>query len=271
MNNQTIRDHPAHDDLVQEVRSWYIHDYPGLGKVVERRRFGHYSQIQKTGYCDIHIVEAFDPAEASAFLADVRAFYGERRDTSSPTDERLTGSCLTGWDRPAARAAAPSCNLAHVNTGESPMAESGPGRIEPVTRRNLLDYAITKLKAFADSEEELERAAVEANMALRRAELDADGSFLIARVGDEAAGIIGWYEGADRYIFNLATRTPFRNQGIARQLLSYVMADTYALRKRSLLIATDPTDTPVQFYRRMGFVDEIYRMGTWILEGSSVR
>ena len=81
----------------------------------------------------------------------------------------------------------------------------------------------------------------------------------------------GWYEGADRYIFNLATRAPFRNQGIVRQLLSYVMADTYALSKRSLLIATDPTDTPVQFYRRMGFVDEIYWMGTWILDGSSVR
>ena len=266
-----MRDHPAHDDLVQEVRSWYIHDYPGLGKVVERRRFGYYSQIQKTGYCDIHIVEPFDPAEASAFLADVRAFYGERRvhifTHGRAVDRRLSdGLGQAGCTRGGAK-----LYLAHVNTGESPMAESGPGRIEPVTRRNLLDYAITKLKAFADSEEEPERAAVEANMALRRAELDADGSFLIARVGDESAGIIGWYEGADRYIFNLATRTPFRNQGIARQLLSYVMADTYALSKRSLLIATDPTDTPVQFYRRMGFVDEIYWMGPWILDGSSVR
>ncbi len=33
--------HPAHDDLVQEVRSWYIQDYEGLGKVVERGRFGY--------------------------------------------------------------------------------------------------------------------------------------------------------------------------------------------------------------------------------------
>ena len=66
--------HPAHDDLVQEVRSWYIQDYASLGKVVERRRFGYYSRTQNTGYCDIHIVEPFDPAEASIFLADVGAF-----------------------------------------------------------------------------------------------------------------------------------------------------------------------------------------------------
>ena len=148
-----------------------------------------------------------------------------------------------------------------MHTGAPPEAESGPARLEPVTRTNLLDYQIAKLKAFADSEEEPNRAAVEADMVTRRAELDADGSFLIARVGDEAVGIIGWYEGADRYIFNLATRAPFRNQGIARQLLSRVAAHTCALGKRSSLIATDPADTPVQFYRRMGFVDEIYLDG----------
>lgn len=53
--------HPAHEDLVREVRSWYIQDYPSLGKVVARRRFGYYSQISQTGYCDVHIVEPFDP------------------------------------------------------------------------------------------------------------------------------------------------------------------------------------------------------------------
>ena len=263
--------HPAHDDLVQEVRSWYIHDYPDLGKVVARRQFGYYSRNQQTNYCDIHIVEPFDPAEASAFLADVNAFYGQRRvhifTHAQPVDRRLSNALeQAGCTRGSAK-----LYLAHVNTGLSPEADLGPGRIEPVTRRNLLDYTITKLKAFADSEAEPDQAAVEANMATRRADLNADGAFLIARVGDEAAAIIGWYEGADRYIFNLATRTPFRNQGIARQLLSRVVADTYTLGKRSLLIATDPADTPVQFYRRMGFVDEIYWMGTWFLNGTSAR
>ena len=238
---------------------------------MERRRYGYYSRIQKTGYCDIHIVEPFDPAEAPTFLAEVGAFYGERRVhifTHGRAVDRQLSEALAqvGCARGSAK-----LYLAHVNTGAPPEAESRPGRLEPVRRGNLLDYQIAKLKAFADGEEEPNRAVVEADMAIRRAELEADGSFLIARVGDEAAGILGWYEGADRYIFHLATRVPFRNQGIARQLLARVVADTYALGRRSLLIATDPANTPVQFYFRMGFVDAIYWMGTWVLDGSSAR
>ena len=98
--------HPAHEDLVQEVRSWYIHDYAGLGKVVERRRFGYYSQIQHTGYCDIHIVDPFDPVETPVFLADARAFYGERLVyifTHDPAIDRRLSDVL---DRSAAPAAA---------------------------------------------------------------------------------------------------------------------------------------------------------------------
>ena len=263
--------HPAHDALVQEVRSWYIQDYPALGKVVARRRFGYYSRIQQTNYCDIHILEPFDPAEARVFSADVKAFYGKRQVhifTHGQAVDRQLSNALeqTGCTRGAAK-----LYLAHVHTGTVPRAESGPGRIEPVTPNNLLDYAVTKLKGFAGSEEEPDPAAVEAEMAIRRAELNAGGAFLIARIGDEAAGIIGWYEGTDRYIFNLATRTHFRNQGIARQLLSRVLADTCAQGKRSLLIATDPADTPVQSYRRLGFVDEVYWMGTWLFDGSSSR
>lgn len=263
--------HPAHDELVREVRSWYICDYPALGKVVARRRFGYFSRIQQTDYCDIHILEPFDPAEAPAFIADVHAFYGQRRvhifTHSQAVDTRLShaleqAGCARGAD---------ILYLAHVNKDVPPKAGSGPGRIDPVTPGNLRDYTVTKLKGFAGKEEEPDPAAVEADLAVRRAELNAGGAFLIARVGDEPAAVIGWYEGPDRYIFNLATRAPFRNQGIARQLLSHVLADTYALGKRSLLINTDPADTPVQFYRRLGFVDEIYWKGKWLWEGSSSR
>ena len=263
--------HPAHDDLVQEVRSWYICDYPALGKVVARRRFGYYSRIQQTDYRDIHILEPFDPTEAPAFIADVRAFYGRRRVLIFTHGQAVNDRLSHTLEQAGCARGAGILYLAHVNTGLSPTAESGPARIEPVTPGNLRDYTVTKLKGFAGSEEDPGRDAVEDDMAIRRVELNAGGAFLIARVGDEAAAIIGFYEGPDRYIFNLATRVPFRNQGIARQLLSRVLADTYALGKRSLLINTDPADTPVQFYRRLGFVDEIYWMGKWFLGGSSAR
>ncbi len=263
--------HPAHEDLVREVRSWYIQDYPSLGKVVARRRFGYYSQISQTGYCDVHIVEPFDPSEAAAFHADVCAYYGRRRVLIFTHGQAVDSQLTEALDRAGCARGSAKLYLAHVNGRGSHAAGPGAGRIEPVTHRNLLEYQIAKLKAFADSEEEPDPAAVEAGMKIRRAELAADGTFLIARAGDEAVGIIGWYEGTDRYIFHLATRVPFRNRGIARQLLSHLIEDTYALDRRSLLIATDPADSPVLFYRRMGFVDAIYWMGSWILDGSSGR
>ncbi len=263
--------HPAHDELVREVRSWYICDYPALGKVVARRRFGYYSRIQQTDYCDVHILEPFDPAEAPAFIADVHTFYGQRRVHIFTHGQAVDTRLYHALEQAGCARGADILYLAHVNEGVPPKAESGPGRIESVTPGNLRDYTVTKLKGFADKEEEPDPAAVGADLAVRRADLNAGGAFLIARVGDEAAGIIGWYEGPDRYIFNLATRAPFRNQGIARQLLSRVLADTYALGKRSLLINTDPADTPVQFYRRLGFVDEVYWKGKWLWEDSSSR
>ena len=179
---------------------------------MERRRFGYYSQIQHTGYCDIHIVDPFDPVETPVFLADARAFFGERLVYIFIHDPAIDRRLSDALERAGCTRGSDKLYLAHVDMGSSPAAV-GPGRIEPVTRRNLLDYQIAKLKGFADSEEEPGRAAVESDLAIRRAELNADGSFLIARVGNEAAGIIGWYEGADRFIFHLATRAAIPQSG----------------------------------------------------------
>ena len=160
---------------MKEVRSWYIQDYASLGKVVARRRYGYYSRIEKTGYCDVHIVEPFDPSEAAAFHADVCAYYGQRRvlifTHGQAVDSRLSEALVqVGCVRGSAK-----LYLAHVNGGSLHAAKPGAGWIEPVTHRNLLDYQIAKLKAFADSEEEPDPAAVEAGMRIRRAELNADG------------------------------------------------------------------------------------------------
>jgi GNAT superfamily N-acetyltransferase len=57
---------------------------------------------------------------------------------------------------------------------------------------------------------------------------------------------------------------PFRNQGIARHLLSYMIANTYEEVRESITIFTDPTDSPVQFYRRMGFTEEVYWQARYV-------
>jgi ribosomal protein S18 acetylase RimI-like enzyme len=49
-----------------------------------------------------------------------------------------------------------------------------------------------------------------------------------------------------------------RNQGLARILLCGAISDAYQRGCRSVMINTDPDDTPINWYRRLGFDDEIY-------------
>jgi len=93
---------------------------------------------------------------------------------------------------------------------------------------------------------------------VRQSELASMGRFLIARVRDEPAAILGYYDGSDRLIFNLATRMPFRMGGLARHLLCQVVAESYEQGCSSVVINTDPSDTPIKWYQRLGFTDEVY-------------
>lgn len=150
-----------------------------------------------------------------------------------------------------------NCHLAHVGPRPEQVRRSDV-TVEVVTPDTLLDYVMVKLKGFANSEDAPPAEDVEKELAVRRRELASIGRFLIARVGADAAAILGYYDGSDRLIFNLATRTPFRMRGIARDLLCEVVADSYEQGCRSVIINTDPNDTPIQWYRRLGFTDEVY-------------
>ncbi len=57
-----------------------------------------------------------------------------------------------------------------------------------------------------------------------------------------------------------------RQRGIARHLLAQVIADAYDSGARSVIINTDPQDTPIQWYRREGFKDEVYWYRRYVLE-----
>ncbi len=150
-----------------------------------------------------------------------------------------------------------------------PSESSGPDiTVDVVTADTVMDYAIVKLKGFANSEDEPTAEDLEEELAVRRRELASLGRFLVARVGDEPAAILGYYDGDDRLIFNLATRTPFRMKGIAMHLLCGVVADSYDRGCRSVIINTDPSDTPIRWYRRLGFTDEVYWRRSYRLEPS---
>ena len=121
-----------------------------------------------------------------------------------------------------------------------------------------MHQSLAKLKGFANSEADPSPDQIEAGLDLRRTELDEDGRFLMACVGNEPASVIAWYEGQDRILFHLATRVPFRNRGIAKYLLCHVLNETYESGRRSIMLYADASDTPQGLYRRLGFVDEVY-------------
>jgi GNAT superfamily N-acetyltransferase len=248
--------HPEHDAISVEVSSWYEQSYPSMGIQVEQRRYGIYRHNLKVpDYCSV-VVQSLLSDEVADFLADVHHYYGDRS-VELLVNSRKTDQELCKAFSAAGCSRTESTYLVHV--GEIPKSTSVPGLIiEAVTHANLLDYQVTKLQAFANSETEPDSNEIASELALRRTELDDCGCFLIGRIGSEATGVIAWYEGMDRFIFHLGTRVPFRKRGIAKQLLCHVVSETYAKGCRSVLLNTNPLDMPIHFYRRIGFTDEVH-------------
>ncbi len=251
--------HQAHNELVAAVRSWYISPDEELGKGVQHRAYGFYSQIVGTEYFDVHVVDDFPAAQVPSFLADVDDYYNSLSVSIFIHEPEVDENLCKALQSAGCQRADESVYLAHV--GAAPAWKDVSGlTVEKVTSDNVEEYVITKLKAFANCEDEPAPEKIHAGLALREAERASIGGFLIGRLGGEAAGIIGWYEGKDRCIFHLATRVPYRNQGVARYLLAHVTADSHRTGKRSTIIFTNPEDTPIQIYHRYGFTDKVYWM-----------
>ncbi len=263
--------HPHHERLVEAVQTWYTSSSPEMGYVVERRRFGFYG-------CNVHVhdgrtnrvlIRDLALQHVGEFLVDVRSYF-ENRPVQIQVDDRAADAVL------GPRLLMAGCSQKHSDTylahvGPIPQYRRLPEvTIEPVTSANLSEYVVTKLKAFSNSESEPESAEVRAGVALRQTEMAGEGRFLLARFQGEAAAIIGWYEGQDRFVFLVGTRVPFRGRGIAKSLLHRVLADGRTQGCRSVIISADPDDTPIRFYRAMAFVDEVYWRQLYRFEAPSV-
>jgi hypothetical protein len=249
--------HPEHDRLREEVRSWYRTSTPELGYHVVQRRFGAYRRHAEDPHSGLIIVDAMSPDEVPEFLADASSYFDSRVVNIWIEERNLDATLGPALIAAGVSADKENTHLAHV--GPRPERFQLPGiTVERVTADRLMDYVLLKLKGFANSEDAPSVEDVEKELAVRQSELASMGRFLIARVNDEPAAILGYYDGSDRLIFNLATRMPFRMRGIARHLLCEVVADSYDQGSRSVVINTDPDGTPVQWYRRLGFTDEVY-------------
>jgi len=240
---------------------------PELGYDAERRRFGDYRRDPQNPDAGLVIVGSVAPQEIPAFLADAGNYFDNRTVHIWLADKGFDAAL--GPALVAAGCAPDSANthLAHVGPRPQRVPMSGVS-IEHVATNTLMEYAQVKLKGFANSEGEPAVEDLEQELAVRERELANIGRFLIARIGDEPAAILGYYDGNDRLIFNLATRTPFRMRGIARHLLCEVVADSYDRGCSSVIINTDPSDTPIKWYRRLGFTDEVYWRRKYVFEPS---
>jgi ribosomal protein S18 acetylase RimI-like enzyme len=249
--------HPEHDRLREEVRSWYRTSIPELGYHVEQRRFGSYRRHAEDPDSGLIIVDDLSPDEVSEFLADASSYFDNRVVNIWIEEEKTDGTL--GPALVAAGASKDKANIYLAHVGLRPeRVESSGITVERVTADGLMDYVLVKLRGFANSEDAPPVEEVEKELAVRQSELASMGRFLIARVDDEPVAILGYYDGSDRLIFNLATRTPFRMRGVARHLLCQVVADSYEQGCSSVVINTDPSDTPIKWYRRIGFTDEVY-------------
>jgi GNAT superfamily N-acetyltransferase len=236
-----------------------------MGYRRERRRFGIYGRnLHLPFMAGSIILEALSGAQIPEFLADARD-YSSGAEVEVSVDDRQRddeiGAALAaaGLTRERAWSA-----LAHG--GRIPEAPPVAGlTIEPLSAADVEAFSIPKLKGFSSDEAEPAPERLAEEIAFRRNEMAGVGRGLLARMGEEIAAVLGYYEGQDWDLSILTTRVPFRGRGTARQLRRHALADAGALGCRSVVIVADEEDSPIQFYRRAGFIDELYWRRTYRL------
>ena len=252
-----IERHQRHDELVSELGEWYARSIPEMGFYVQERPFGFYQRQKDTGR--VRATVRHLPAEdVPRFIEDLREYSGEEEVRfyvdDRDLDERI-GPVLVE------RGCAPDVAevfLAH--TGGMPLLASEPEdlSVEAVSEGTIEEAMKTERRAFSGSEAEPDPEELRRRLALRKAEMGGQGRYLLARVGGEPASVVAFYEGEDRFVHHLATRVPFRRRGIARWLLSEVLAGGRECGCRSTIISAAENGLPVSLYRSLGFTDKVY-------------
>ena len=144
--------HPEHDRLHEEVSSWYQTSVPGLGYHAEPRRFGVYRRHAEQLDSGLIIVKSVAPNEVPEFLADARSYF-ENRPVAIWIDDKDVDAVL-GPVLVAAGCAIEKANTHLAHVGPRPeRVERSDISVERVTADTVMDYAIVKLKGFANSED----------------------------------------------------------------------------------------------------------------------
>ncbi len=184
--------HPEHDRLTAEVVGWYTQSFAELGYVVERRHFGFYGRNVRALGANRVTLRDVTPGDVPELLADVRAYFAGQPVTLLVDDRAMSAVLGHALSAAGCRLVQEELFLAHV--GPPLVVRPVPGaKIEDLTIDNVCAFAAAKLQGFANSEAPPPPERIEAEAALRLAELAGSGFGLLARVDGEpvAAGGTG--------------------------------------------------------------------------------
>lgn len=254
----TTPPHPYHDEIATCLRALYSEPIPDARIVVEQFPFGffRYSRFKLLSG-DIYL-DGIEPAQVPELLKRMANDFANRS-LNIYLDDRDKDALL-----------GPALLAEGSERHDATIFLAYCGDIPPAVKRNdvsfervrddteLREAVRTKLMGFAHSEDEPPADALESEFAVRKGEISVGACYVLARVEGKVAAMISYYEMPDSLIFQLATRLPFRGRGIARHLMEQAIRRRLEAGARSVLVNGDEGGTPVRFYRRLGFVDEVY-------------
>ena len=259
--------HPHHDAVAESIRAAYTQPQPKMGWAAEQRRFGIYRRNTKAAtYPDV-IVRDVAPGDVEEFIKDVRSYFGTGpRPAQIMIDDRELDSTLgTVLETAGLSFDERTSFLAHVGVVPEPPSVARIA-VDAVGDGGLEEYEDARHRGFANSDDPTPQEELDWRIDLRRAEMTGGANYWLARIGEEPAAVMNWYDGEDRLVFSLATRLPFRRRGIASHLLCRLLGDSERKDTRSVVINADEAGAPIELYRRLGFTDEVYWHATYELE-----
>jgi ribosomal protein S18 acetylase RimI-like enzyme len=255
--------HPQRDEVIAAVRGWHRQPYHWMGWRHERLSVGHYRWHDSNSDRSWAWVTLEDPPlDDDELLVAIGDECGDWPIPRIRIDDAATNAAL--GPRLLARGWSVDGGNVTLCWAGAPPARTAVGGVEIDDAPDLEEWSITKLRGFTDDDAEPTRDSLRGELGLRRAEVGGISRLQLARVDDEPVAVIGWYEdGQDVDVFNLATRLDWRGRGIARQLLTSCVAGALDAGARAVVIGTDADDTPQQWYRRLGFSDELLVVWTY--------
>lgn len=140
-------------EIVQEVKSWYTCSYPELGYIVEERKFGFYRRNNNLSISEQVTIRNITLNQISDFFNDLKSYYNnnsvriyiDKNDLEKKFRNTLIkNGCVKNSE-----------NIFLAYVGDAPENVVEPNLdIELVDEKTLADYVYTKIKGFANSEDE---------------------------------------------------------------------------------------------------------------------